>query len=176
MIALSTLRPLSGPRTHGSAARVSPSHRESPKVREARLRRRAGAAYTRIQAEGVALARSLGVHHTTLTHRKAGQGGLANVLVEIDAWEAEGHDTLPLLEAMIETRLDARRRRGEERPAPVALVVEEQTLDCAEDMAGARFHATGDPRPWKDAVLRYVAYAHATLLPSLVAHEQAGPR
>lgn len=122
-----------------------------------RLRKRSGVAWARVQASGEAVASALGLHHTSVTHRKAGEGPHASLLIEVDRLERHGIDTTPLLEALVETIALARRP---ERLCPSALSREEQTYDAAEDIAQvAMLTGTGSVAAWRRSLVSYVAHA-----------------
>lgn len=135
---------------------------QAPRLREERIRRRAGAAWARIQASGQALAVSLGVDPSSITHWKKGEGSLATTLLRIDRLERAGHDTTPLLEALIEVQLTA---RGETRSVcPMQLVAEEDEADREEDAAQTAYlTGTGSKEAWCGSVVRYVARAIRTV-------------
>lgn len=132
------------------------SFRLSKKSREDVLRARAGAAYGRIQAQGSRLAQLLGVADSTITNRKAGAGGLANVLIEVDAWEPTV-DTTPLLEALLVTQAEA---QSKDQLCLSILMMDEQEADSAEDRAQiAYLTGTGTLADYSDALSRYLSRA-----------------
>lgn len=163
----STMAAAAPARPHRIALAVSPSHG----LRLEQLRRRAGRAYVALRTAGGAgavgevtrLAEILGVHHTTLVHRRQGQGGLANVLAEVDAWERAGVDTTPLLEAMVDVQLAARAGAAEGRRAR-DLAAEEQAADAAEDVAEVEYLTAeggavpGAARRWRDRLVSLAAH------------------
>lgn len=142
-------------RPHNGRSYVSGSH----KVHQARLRRRAAVAYTRLPGTVEAQGEAIGRHYTTMVHRRQGQGGLANVLLEIDAWEREGRDTTPMLEAVVATQLEARASRSAD--CPRALAREEQEMDGAEDVAQVEYLSgvPGAAERWRERLGEYIATA-----------------
>lgn len=149
------MRPPSTERPHKRRRVVSDPQRI------ARLRRRSGAAWARVQASGEAVAHALDLHHTSVTHRKDGEGPHANLLIEIDALERDGIDSTPLLEAVIETIANA---RSAERRCPKALSREEQAFDAAEDIAQvAMLSGAGSVAAWRQSLITYVARAMVTI-------------
>lgn len=143
-----TIAAASTPRPHSRRSYVSGSH----KVHQDRLRRRAGAAYLRLPGQVDALAREIGLHHTSMVHRRQGQGPLARVLLEVDAWERAGIDTTPLLEAVLDVQLAA---RGSDAADARTLAPAEQAADGAEDEAEVAYLSglPGAARRWRDGLV-----------------------
>lgn len=124
-------------RTHGWA---SSSVAGAQRRRDA-IHRRSGAAYLQLAGTVEHLASVLGIHHTGVVRRRQGQGGLANILEEVDAWERNGVDTTPLLEAWIDTMLEARAARmGSASVTAFDLSRREQALGYAVDREQLDFH------------------------------------
>lgn len=141
---------------HQPPAAVLSGHRRTDAIRA-----RAGAAYARLQASGSALADALGVHHTVIVRRKQGMGGLANVLLEVDAMERQRIDTTPLLEALMSTQIEA--RPTDQLSLPMLMGCEQED-DSAEDQAQIAFlTGTGSLDDWCAKLRTYVARATLTL-------------
>lgn len=126
----------------------------SPAQRRDRIRRRAGAAYARLQCSGDRIAAALGLHKSGVTHRKRGQGHFASFLVELDLLERERVDTTPLLTAIIETIVAARCGQGLDVRA---LELQEIEMDAAEQLAQDRYRAgVGTREEWHRRMAEYV--------------------
>lgn len=151
-----TLRTIAGVRTHKSA----PSVRQ----RNERVQRIAGVGYARLQAKGNDIAAALHVHHTSVTHRKAGQGHFARSLLDVTAMERHGIDTSPLLEAMIEAQQEGRAAAA---GCLSTLSAREQELNAAEDAGQIAFHNTGCTRRWMQAYVAKLAFVKSRLLPAM---------
>lgn len=156
--------------TRASAART---HQITSPVRHAHeLKRRAGRAYVMMPGSATDMAAAIGRHHTTITHRRAGQGGLAGVLIEVDAWERAGIDTSALTAALIETQL---RARGRSASATLDdLITAQQRVDCDEDVEETAYLLHRDKaagRRWLGRLIELSAHIDM-LVPSLAAEVQ----
>jgi len=126
----------------------------SPAQRRDRIRRRAGAAYARLQVPGDRIASALGLHKSGITHRKRGEGHFAAALIELDALERDSVDTTPLLTAIIETIAAA--RCGQHLDVR-ALELQEIETDAAEQIAQDRYRAgVGTREEWRRKLAEYV--------------------
>lgn len=145
-----------------ASPRGSEERREplTPYERESRIRRRAGCAYARLQTTGTRLASTLGVTDAVITNRKAGQGGLANVLIEVAAMERAGIDTTPIAEAILDQQIES---RNTEQLSLLDLAMCEQEVDAAEDKAQiAYLTGKGSPEEWAASLRTYIARAWLT--------------
>ncbi|MCK9494179.1 MAG: hypothetical protein M0R75_01605 [Dehalococcoidia bacterium] len=134
----------------------------SPAQRRDRIRRRAGAAYARLQCSGDRIASALGLHKSGITHRKRGQGHFAAVLVELDLLERDSVDTTPLLTAIIETIAAA--RCGQHLDIR-ALELREIETDAAEQVAQDRYRAgVGTREEWRRQLAEYIGVAQLFLV------------
>lgn len=134
--------------------------REPERVREDRIRRRAGAAWARLSASGRAIARTLRLSAASVSHRKAGDGPFANALLEVDRLERGGIDTSSLLEAWLSVAMDARAAFVGSRDAVARqLAHAEQIEDGAEDCEQLAWFdkQPGAGERWLAAIDRYLA-------------------
>jgi len=144
----------SGVVTHERRSWVNVPH----EIHRDRLKKKAGAAWARIDATGEELAAVLKLHHTSITHRKAGEGWLAQGLQEIDALVRNGKDPAPIHEAILDTIYSA-----QAATAPfcrTAFSDREEELDAAEGMAQLRFERNepGAAHRWADSLIAHAGH------------------
>lgn len=153
------------------------AHEKRPGVIQTheQLRKRAANAYIRLPAQGNKIASAIGKHHTSVVHRKKGEGPLLSVLEEIEACERRGICTDSFLYAILETQLTAREALGD--ACPVELSRQMMRLDHAEDEARHRMlsREPGGRKTWVESLVRYIAHATQTVM-ALGKHGEAhGP-
>lgn len=140
---------------HGNRRWVRVPH----EMHKERLRKRAGRAYVML-GKCNAIARILGLDHSRVARRRQGiDSALTNLLIDIDQLEREGVDTSSMDEAIILTRLEARRAAGS--VCVRTMSNREQELDHAEEVAQHRFLAN-DPNgfsAWAESLAAYIAHA-----------------
>lgn len=144
----------SGIVTHERRSWVSVPH----EVHRDRLKRKAGAAWARLNATGDELAETLRLHHTSITHRKAGEGWLAQGLIEIDAIVRSGRDIGPIHEAILDTICTA---QAAATPfCPRTFSEQEEEMDAAEGMEQLRFERNepGAAMKWADSLVAYCSH------------------
>lgn len=130
------------------------------KVREDRIRRRAGAAWARLAASGQQIARTLRLSPSAVTHRKEGLGSFASALLEVDALERSGVDTASMLEVWLSVTMDARAAFQGGRKLEVRSLGHEVTrADADEDCERVAYYdrQPGAASRWCAAIDRYLA-------------------
>lgn len=139
----STVTPPQAGRTYGDAPRVP----ESDKVREDRLRRRMGAARSRLDATCTDQAEALGhASHVSIVHRRAGRSPEAETAIEIDRLERRGIDTEPIFAALRVIQLAARFESltdHEVLSRLLAGIADEHALEADENRATHEFLVSG---------------------------------
>lgn len=126
---------------------------EPQKVREDRIRRRAGVAWARVQASNKAIGAALRCDPSNISHFKNGHGPFAAVLLQVDACARAGIDLSPLFDAMLDVDLSARAEVGQ-CVDPRAIAAEYQATDSAEDLAKTAYLAgRGTLREWLDSLI-----------------------
>lgn len=124
------------------------------------MEKRAGRAYRRTGAGATQIAEALGLRsHASGSRRAQGQDGpLAPLLLEISAMGRADIDTMPILEAVIETILEA---QGEDACCLDTISRQALALQQKQEAAHHEFlrcARTGSPE-WRRALVSYVAHA-----------------
>lgn len=156
---------MASPLMVGTVATVVPqiglrSLRVPQKVREDRIRARAGAAFARLQASGQQIARTLHLSPASVSHRKQGLGSFASALLEVDALERAGVDTASMLEVWLSVTMDARAAFQGSRKLEVRSLGHEVTrADADEDCERVAYYdrQPGAASRWCAAIDRYLA-------------------